>query len=324
LKCAFDGNFTTRVEVSMVFGSTKSHYSPNATTKSVYVVTDDLQFKKLVPRAETDKDDSNPISHFRQGYSVLPGIGESLILNESSPLSKIKEPNFSQQNLSKKSIQDANLTAQNFGETFSYKSHTTSENLDESMTIQGADPDPAHKKSTTIKKPKNKTHNANSNQKISSKNEASLYCIELNVGYNKELAYRQSTIQYPNLYKEVAQSNLTDYIGPNFKCEHMMHLKGLRKIAIVGHDGIMVFIDTKGNFMEKVSLSEIFMRGTRQRLKGQQASQSLVQNSTVPGYTQDADALMQLTVTTKNRATIHRTMTNSGQGNPQQRQMLRR
>jgi hypothetical protein len=254
----------------------------------------------------------------------LPGIDESLILNESSPLSKIKEPNLSLQNPSKKSIQDANLTAQNFGETFSYKSHTTSENLDESMTIQGADPATVHKKSATIKKPKNKTHNANSNQKISSKDEASLYCTELNVGYNKELAYRQSKIQYPNLYKEVAQSNLTDFIGQNFECEHMMHLKGLRKIVIVGHDGIMVFIDTKGNFMEKVNLSEIFMRGTSQRLKGPQASQSLVQNSTVPGYTQDADALMQLTVTAKNRAAIHRTMTNSGQGNPQQRQMLRR
>jgi hypothetical protein len=57
LKCAFDGNFTTRVEVSMVFWGTKSQYSPNANTKSVYVVTDDLQFKKLVPRAETDQDD---------------------------------------------------------------------------------------------------------------------------------------------------------------------------------------------------------------------------------------------------------------------------
>jgi hypothetical protein len=254
----------------------------------------------------------------------LPGINESLILNESSPLSKIKELNFSRQNLSKKSIQDANRTAQNFGEAFSYKSHSTNENLDGSMTIQGADPGPAHKKSATIKKPKNKTHNANSNQKISIKDETSLYCTELNVGYNKQLAYRQSTIQYPNLYKEVAQSNLTDFIGPNFECEHMMHLKGLRKIAIVGHDGIMVFIDTKGNFMEKVNLSEIFMKGTSQRLKGPQTSQSLVQNSTVPGYTQGADALMQLTVTAKNRATIYRNMTNSSQGNPQQRQMLRR
>lgn len=57
MKCAFDGNFTTRVDVSMVFWGAKSHYSPNANTKSVYVVTDDLQFKKLVPRAETDQDD---------------------------------------------------------------------------------------------------------------------------------------------------------------------------------------------------------------------------------------------------------------------------
>jgi hypothetical protein len=206
----------------MVFGGTKSHYSPNANTKSVYVVTDDLQFKKLVPRAETDQDDYYPTSPFRQGYSVLPEVGDSSqILNQISPM---KDPNFSQQNFSKKSIQDANLTAQNFRETCSIdESHKTTENLNESMTIQGTDPDPAHKKSGTIKMPKNKTHKANSNQKVSSKDEASIYCTEFNLGYNRNVAYRQSSMKDPNLYKEVAQSNLTDFIGPNFECEHMMH-----------------------------------------------------------------------------------------------------
>ena len=107
VKCVFDSNFTTRVEVSAVFGGQKSHFAPNSKSDSVYMVTHDLRFRKLMPNVETDVGDLNPTTHFRPISPTLHLPDESTAT--ISPTKKRGDQNFRGVNNSK-SIYDQNFS----------------------------------------------------------------------------------------------------------------------------------------------------------------------------------------------------------------------
>lgn len=304
LKCDFDANFTTRLEVATIYRERNIKFAPNIGSNSVYIVNKDLRYKKLLPKnGNDDQDFAKAIQDFqdynndeimiselsrskpphRQSFNDagdhFVNNGTNLVeQNSKKHLENSKNIDFSPEHSNsgrKSSIKSPLKKAIKFeNDKISVHSNIKRDRKDTNNSIQNCpthenEDFQSHSKSNYQKHTAEKERNSverNSNViKSTSKNLFLKNDANLVSAFDKKT--KPVTRKTDNeFYREAKISELKE-VDLGFDCAHIIHFKGMKTVALVGNNCQLMLVDTEGYYKESINLFKKFVENNV-RLQG--------------------------------------------------------